>query len=466
MYKIGDILEVKVEKIAFGGEGLAHVDGMVVFVPMSCIGDILKVKVISAKKSYMRALITEIISPSKDRIKSDKISFKDYSGCDFAMLKYEKQLEYKTMMLKELFKFDISNVYEGILGADNDKNYRNKVAEPFFIDNGKINTGFFDRKSHNIFSTNEDILKSKVAIKITEKVLEKLNEEKFSVYSDKTGKGFLKHLIIRNNTKNEVMLAIVVNGKKEISKLNKILEKIYNENSEIVSVYISVKNKKNNVILGDENIHLFGLKVLNEEIFGINFEIYLDSFFQINIEQVKKLYTKAISYIDNSDKMGIDAFSGTGTIAMLIANKLKKVYAIESVKSAVQAAKNTAKNNGIDNIKFICSKVEDKIENIVKYEDIEYIVFDPPRKGIELSVLNQIAKNDIRKIIYISCEPSTFARDYEILKNELSLEPFIQLRSDINVSLGGVVISSDLGNFDGNIESKVSSMLETLDTVI
>ncbi|WP_156286158.1 23S rRNA (uracil(1939)-C(5))-methyltransferase RlmD [Oceanivirga salmonicida] len=418
MYKIGEILEVEIKKIAFGGEGLGHLDGMVIFVPMSCIGDTVKVKVISVKKTYIRALITEIIQASKDRIISNKISFKEHSGCDFAMLKYEKQLEYKTMMLKELFKFDITNIYDGIIGADNDKNYRNKVAEPFFIENGKINTGFYDRKSHDIFSAKEDILKSEISIRITEKVLEKLNEEKFSVYSDKNSKGFLKHLIIRNNTKNEVMLAIVVNGKKEINKLNKILEKLYNENSEIVSVYVSVKNKKNNVILGDENIHLFGSKILNEEVFGINFEIYLDSFFQINIEQVKKLYTKAISYIDDSDKMAIDAFSGTGTIAMLIGNKLKKVYAIESVKSAVQAAKNTAKNNGINNIKFICSKVEDKIENIVKYENIEYIVFDPPRKGIEQSVLNQVAKNEIKKIIYISCEPSTFARDFEILKEK------------------------------------------------
>ncbi len=414
--KIGDIIDIEIEKIVFGGEGIGYIDGMVVFVPMSCIGDKLKVKVISKKKSYLRALIEKIIVPSNDRKEIDKITFKDFCGCDFAMLKYEKQLEYKTKMLKELFKEDISNVYDGIIESKNYTNYRNKVAEPFFLENGKINTGFYERKSHSIFSANEDILKSKIAIKITKKIMKKLNENNFTVYNEKTKKGFLKHLIIRNNIKNEVMLGIVVNNKNELKKLEKNLVEIFNENDEIVSTYISVKHKNDNVILGNENIHVIGEKVLKEELFGINFEIYLDSFFQINIEQVKKLYLKAISYIENSDKMGIDAFSGTGTIAMLIANKLKKVYAIESVNSAVIAAKKTAKDNKIKNIKFICSKVEDKIKKIVKYEDIGYIVFDPPRKGIDREVLLEVSKNNIEKIIYISCEPSTFVRDYEILK--------------------------------------------------
>lgn len=421
MVKVNDILEVEIKKVVYKGEGIAYVDDFVIFVPLSCISDILKVKVISAKKTYARAIILEIIKPSKDRVETNKISFRDFNGCDFAMLKYEKQLEYKENMVKELFQkmcnIDISDIFKGIIPATQIENYRNKISEPFFIDEtNKINTGFFERKSHVVFSADEDILKSKIAIKITEKVLKKLNEKKFTVYDENTNKGFLKHLIIRNNSKNDVMLAIVVYKKKEIEKLINILKKLYEENDEIKSVYISVKNNINNVIIGDENIHIIGDKIINENLSGINFKIYLDSFFQINIEQVQKLYETALSYISDKKEVAIDAFSGTGTISMLMSNKFSKIYAIESTKSAVIAAKKTAKENNINNIKFIASKVEDKISNIVKYENVSHIVFDPPRKGIDKIVLEEVASKSIQNIIYISCEPSTFARDLNILR--------------------------------------------------
>ncbi|VWL85436.1 23S rRNA (uracil(1939)-C(5))-methyltransferase RlmD [Oceanivirga miroungae] len=419
MIKVNDILEVKIEKVVYGGEGMAYIDDFVIFVPLSCVGDLLKVKVISTKKTYARAIILEILKASDDRVEGDKISFKDFNGCDFAMLKYEKQLEYKKNMLKELFsKMSNENIENiEIIGASKTTNYRNKVAEPFFIDEfAKINTGFFERKSHNVFSNEKDILKSSIGIKITKKVLDKLNEKKFTVYDEKTNAGFLKHLIIRNNSNDDVMLAIVVYKKSMIDKLSSVLKSLYEENKEIKSVYISVKNSINNVILGDENIHIIGDKILHENLSGINFKIYLDSFFQVNLEQVNKLYDIALGYIDDKKEMAIDAFSGTGTISMLMSNKFSKVYAIEYTKSAVVAAKKTAKENNIENIKFIASKVEDKIENIVKYENISHIVFDPPRKGIDKTVLDSVAKNNIKNIVYISCEPSTYTRDLNILK--------------------------------------------------
>lgn len=420
MLKIGEIIKVKIEKIAFGGEGIAYHNELVIFVPMSCIGDVLEVRIISLKKTYARALIEKILIPSNDRISLDKISFEDYSGCDFAMLKYDKQLEYKSLMLLDMFEKiigeNLKNRYLGIEGANNITNYRNKVAEPFFYNNGSIDTGFYEKKSHKVFSAKEDILKSKIAIDITKIVLNKFNEYGFSIFNEKTNKGFLKHLVIRNNNKNEVMLIIVCYKKSEIAKLKNALEEVIKESSNIISCYISIKNKIDNVILGDEYIHISGKQYIEEKIFNLNFKIYPDSFFQVNIEQVNKLYSKALAYIKTDNEMIIDAFSGTGTIAMLMSKNAKKVYAIESVKSAILSGRKVAKENGIKNINFICAKVEDKIKNIVSNEDIRYIVLDPPRKGVEKSALIEIAKNNIDNIIYISCEPSTFARDYNILK--------------------------------------------------
>ena len=335
--KIGKKFEIKIEKIIFGGEGLGHIDGFTVFVPMSVPGDILEVEIISLKKTYARALITKIITPSADRIDDlSKISFEDFDGCDFAMLKYEKQLHYKNLMLKEVLthigKLDLTNTtIEKIIGCDTLVNYRNKTAEPLVKKNGKITTGFYSKKSHNVFTAKENLLRSQVSEKIINAFLLEINsyqgtKKEFKVYNEINNSGFLKHIIIRNNEKNEVLLTIVINKKSQIKELKKVLEKLYNENDEIISVYISIKNEQNNVILGEENQLLFGNEYLEEEINGINFKIYPDSFFQINKKQAIKLYNKGIEYLGESKKNTIiDAFSGTGTIAMILSKSVNKV---------------------------------------------------------------------------------------------------------------------------------------------
>lgn len=417
MLKIGDIIEVLIEKVVFGGEGLAYYNNMAIFVPMSAIGDKLNVRIISVKKTYARGLIEKIIEKSSDRA-NDIISFEDGNGCDFSMLKYEKQIEYKDNMLKEMFfhmcKEDISGIYEGINKAENPYHYRNKVAKPFFKKDGKILVGFYKRKSHEKFES-DDILQSEISKKIEKKVLEKLNESDLTIYSENTKQGFLKHLILRNNQNDDLMLAIVVNKKSRLNKLKKILEDLYNENENIKSVYVSIKNKEDNIILGEENIHLFGAEYISENIFDIDFKIYLDSFFQINIEQVKKLYNKAISNIDSSN-VCIDAYSGTGTIAMILSKKSKKVHAIELIKSASDSGLKTAEENEIKNIIFHNDKVENRINKILKKEKIDFIVFDPPRKGLDTLTIKNVCDSNISKIIYISCEPSRFARDYNLFK--------------------------------------------------
>lgn len=419
MYRVGQKIHVKIEKIVFGGEGLSYINGFVIFVPMSAVGDELIVEIISVKKTYARALIKQIIVASPDRVDSNKITFEDYNGCDFGMLKYEKQLEYKDKMLKEMMqsisKIDISEIYDNIIGSEQINNYRNKIAEPFFKQNNVIKTGFYERKSHKVFSSNEDILKSKIAVKFTNIICDLLNESDFTVYNDVKKTGFLKHLIIRNNTKDELMIGIVVTKKTRISKLKKILIYLYETYEEVKSVYISIKNIENNVILGDENILVAGSEYISENIFELNFKIHLDSFFQINISQVKKLYSKAIEYLGNSANCIIDAFSGTGTIGMLLSKSTKKVICIESVENASIAASITAKENNIQNVEFITGKVENTIDKVISKEKVTHIVFDPPRKGVDIKALKSVVKNKINKIVYISCEPSTFARDLNYL---------------------------------------------------
>ena len=434
-YEVGQKLEIEIEKIVFGGEGLGRVDGFAVFVPMSVPGDKLEIDIISVKKSYARGLITRIIEPSKDRIEDlSKVSFEDFDGCDFGMLKYEKQLEYKDKMFEEVLTkisgIDLENVQVGkIIGSDEKVNYRNKTAEPFFKKDGIIQTGFYSRKSHNVFLAKESLLKSEIAKIIIDKFLQKVNsfsgtKKEFKVFNEINNTGFLKQIMVRNNEKNEVMIIVIVNKNSQYNQLSKVLEEMYDENECIKSVYISVKTEQNNVILG-KNIHLFGSQYLEEEMEELKFKIYPNSFFQINKKQALKLYDTAIEFLNeeknnkNNDKIYektvIDAFSGTGTIAMMLSKNIKKVIGIESVESSTLAAKLTSYENSIQNVEFVNGKVEKELPKILKRENIGAIVFDPPRRGIEEIALKSVIKNKIEKIVYISCNPATFARDVKIL---------------------------------------------------
>ena len=434
-YEVGQKLEIEIEKIVFGGEGLGRVDGFTVFVPMSMPGDKLEINIISVKKSYARGLITRIIEPSKDRIEDlSKVSFEDFDGCDFGMLKYEKQLEYKDKMLEEVLTkisgIDLENVQVGkIIGSDEKVNYRNKTAEPFFKKDGIIQTGFYSRKSHNVFLAKENLLKSEIAKMIIDKFLQKINsfsgtKKEFKVFNEINNTGFLKQIMVRNNEKNEVMIIVIVNKNSQYNQLSKVLEEMYDENECIKSVYISVKTEQNNVILG-KNIHLFGSQYLEEEMEGLKFKIYPNSFFQINKKQALKLYDTAIEFLNEEknnknngkiyEKTVIDAFSGTGTIAMMLSKNIKKVIGIESVESSTLAAKLTSYENSIQNVEFVNGKVEKELPKILKRENIGAIVFDPPRRGIEEIALKSVIKNKIEKIVYISCNPATFARDVKIL---------------------------------------------------
>ena len=434
-YEVGQKLEIEIEKIVFGGEGLGRIDGFTVFVPMSVPGDKLEIDIISVKKSYARGLITRIIEPSKDRIEDlSKVSFEDFDGCDFGMLKYEKQLEYKDKMLEEVLTkisgIDLENVQVGkIIGSDEKVNYRNKTAEPFFKKDGIIQTGFYSRKSHNVFLAKESLLKSEIAKMIIDKFLQKVNsfsgtKKEFKVFNEINNTGFLKQIMVRNNEKNEVMIIVIVNKNSQYNQLSKVLEEMYDENECIKSVYISVKTEQNNVILG-KNIHLFGSQYLEEEMEGLKFKIYPNSFFQINKKQALKLYDTAIEFLNEEknnknngkiyEKTVIDAFSGTGTIAMMLSKNIRKVIGIESVESSTLAAKLTSYENSIQNVEFVNGKVEKELPKILKRENIGAIVFDPPRRGIEEIALKSVIKNKIEKIIYISCNPATFARDVKIL---------------------------------------------------
>ncbi|WP_297407536.1 23S rRNA (uracil(1939)-C(5))-methyltransferase RlmD [uncultured Cetobacterium sp.] len=416
------IIELKIEKIVYGGEGLGYFNDFAVFVPMSVPGDILNVEIISLKKTYGRALIKEILTPGEERVKENRITFEDFQGCDFGMLNYESQLKYKKEMVEDVIKRIGKNttvVTEDTLESPIKKNYRNKVIEPFSYDKGEIITGFFKRKSHDVFQVEDNILNSLLGNKVIKELKVLLNRDRVSVYDESTHKGILRHVMVRTNTFNEAMVVLIINSDKVKENIEKILLELKENIKEIKSIYVSLNNKRTNVAMGNKNVLLAGDKTLKEEINEIHFNISPNSFFQINVPQTKRLYDLAISMFGNiENKNIIDAYAGTGTIGMILSKKAKKVYSVEIVESAVKDGKNTAKENGIKNVEFICGDVNKELEILTKDEKIDSIILDPPRKGIDEESLLSISKMDIKEIIYISCNPSTFARDIEILARE------------------------------------------------
>ena len=424
MLKIKDIITIKIEKIVFGGEGLGYFNDFAVFVPMSVPGDTVEIEIISSKKTYARGLIRKIINPSSERIENtSKISFEDFYGCDFAMLKYENQLKYKKIMVEDVMKrlAGLDNFpIEDVVPSDNIYHYRNKIIEPFSFYDNKIITGFFKRKSHDIFEVEENILNSVLGNKIIKSLKELLNEYKISVYDEINHKGLLRNVMIRTNSNNEAMLVLIINSNKVNEKIKDILLKFKDKFSEIKSIYISLNSKKVNTVIGEKNILIYGAKTIKENINGIDFHISPTSFFQINIEQTKKLYNIALElFSDIENKYIVDAYSGTGTIAMIMSKKAKKVYSIEIVKSASEDGEKTALENGINNIEFINGAVEDKLDFLIKNsKKIDTIIFDPPRKGLDSSIIDKVSDLNLQEIVYISCNPSTLARDIKLFKDK------------------------------------------------
>lgn len=424
--KKGDIVELTIDKLVYGGEGLGYVNDFAMFVPMSVPGDRVRVRVISLKKSYGRGLIEEILSPSPERVESDKITFEEFHGCDFAMMNYDAQLKYKREMVEDVMrrigKSDIE--VPAVVGADRgaDLHYRNKIIEPFAFAEGKVITGFFKRKSHEVFEVEENFLNSELGNRIIDKLKEILNTlpKKISVYDEVAHKGVLRHIMIRTNSKDEAMAVLIVNAKADNPLLLDVLKRLSESMPEIKSVYISVNRERTNFALGRENVHISGAKTIKENLFGIEFNISPTSFFQINIEQTKKLYQIALDFSSGiENKSVVDAYSGTGTIAMILSKRAREVYAIEIVRSATEDGIKTAAENGIKNIQFINGGVEVKLQELLKRKvKIDSIFLDPPRKGVDEESLVNIAETGIGEIVYISCNPSTLARDAEILSRK------------------------------------------------
>lgn len=398
------------------GKGVTYINNKIAFVEGALPGEECEVDITNEAKSYLFAKVVNIVKKAPTRIDSDCKYYPTCGGCDMRHMTYDLEKEIKYNKVKNTFEHlaKINITPEPIIGADDIYNYRNKVIIPFGQENNEIIAGMYKKKSHDIINIEDCLIEPESLTSITKIVKTYLKENNISIYDETTHQGIFRALMFRKTKHNDIMLIFIV---KTFIDLVPLCQKILLEQP-IKSFYLNVNEKKTNVFLGDKDIHIFGDDYIYEEILNKKFRVSPKTFLQINNAQTEKLYQKAIELLEPSkEDVIIDAYCGMGSITLNVAPYVKKVYGIEVVKEAIIDANINKELNNISNAEFICGKCEDEIASILQKHKIDAMIVDPPRKGCDENFLNFIKKTKIKKIVYISCNVSTQARDVTYLKD-------------------------------------------------
>ncbi len=428
MLKKSDILEVTIESDSGNGRGVCHIDGLAVFVNGTTRGDEVKIRIINVKSSYAVAELLSVIKPSKDRNDDYCKSAKMCGGCDLAHVKYNRQLEIKKehvlSCLTRIGKLSLDDTQcFDTIGMDNPYEYRNKMVFPIGYDKKKhITGGFYKKASHDIVELKSCSQGPKVASKYLNATLQYMKENGVLPYDEKTHKGLIRRVFVRlGHISKEAMVVISANGN-SIPNQERLVEKLLSIDGEysLNSIILNVNKQKNNLVLGNENITLYGREYILDTLCDITYKISPNSFYQINPVQTEILYKRAMEFAQlTGNETVIDLYCGIGTISLMAAKYAGSVIGVEIVEQAIKDAKNNAKENGILNAEFIAGSAETialSLADSGKKADVVFI--DPPRKGSDEITLDSIAKMSPEKIVYVSCNPSTLARDLAYLKGK------------------------------------------------
>ena len=427
-----DIVTVEITDIGVSGEGIGHVDGYTLFIKDAVIGDVVEAKVMKAKKNYGYARLMKVITPSEYRVEPKCAFARRCGGCQIQEMSYDRQLVFKDQKIRGnleriggFTKDQIDTVMQPVVGMEHPFGYRNKAQFPFGTDKeGNPITGFYAGRTHDIIANTDCALGVEQNKEILEIILQYMRGNKIKSYDEKTGKGLIRHALIRYGFKTkEIMVCLVVNGKK-LPKAERLIEKLIQIEG-MTSITISSNTRRDNVIMGDSYEILWGQGYITDYIGNVKYQISPLSFYQVNPVQTEKLYGLALEYADlKGDETVWDLYCGIGTISLFLAQKAKQVYGVEIVPQAIDDAKENAKINAIDNAEFFVGKAEEVLpEYYAEYErehngetaHADVIVVDPPRKGCDETLLETIVKMQPEKVVYVSCDSATLARDLKYL---------------------------------------------------
>ena len=420
-FRKNDLVTLEIEDCGIDGEGIGKADGFTVFVKDAVIGDTVTAKIIKAKKNYGYGRLMEVLKPSPYRVEPKCEFARQCGGCQLQALSYEQQLVFKTNKVKghlERIGGFTDIPMEPIIGMDELFHYRNKAQFPVGRNKeGKIVTGFYAGRTHNIIENRDCALGVAENKEVLDRVIAHMEKYGIEPYNEATGKGLVRHVLIRYGyfTK-EVMVCLILNGNK-IPK-EELLVKSLCEIPGMTSITINVNKKHSNVILGEEIRLLWGQEYITDRIGDISYQISPLSFYQVNPMQTQKLYAKALEYADlHGEETVWDLYCGIGTISLFLAQKAKFVRGVEIVPAAIENAKENAKLNGLENTEFFVGKAEEVLPREYKKNGVyaDVIVVDPPRKGCDETLLETMVEMNPDRIVYVSCDSATLARDLKYL---------------------------------------------------
>ena len=420
-FRKNDLVTLEIEDCGIDGEGIGKADGFTVFVKDAVIGDTVTAKIIKAKKNYGYGRLMEVLKPSPYRVEPKCEFARQCGGCQLQALSYDQQLIFKTNKVKghlERIGGFTDIPMEPIIGMDELFHYRNKAQFPVGRNKeGKIVTGFYAGRTHNIIENRDCALGVAENKEVLDRVIAHMEKYGIEPYNEATGKGLVRHVLIRYGyfTK-EVMVCLILNGNK-IPKEEQLVKSLC-EIPGMTSITINVNKKHSNVILGEEIRLLWGQEYITDRIGDISYQISPLSFYQVNPMQTQKLYAKALEYADLHGQETVwDLYCGIGTISLFLAQKAKFVRGVEIVPAAIENAKENAKLNGLENTEFFVGKAEEVLPREYKKNGVyaDVIVVDPPRKGCDETLLETMIEMNPERIVYVSCDSATLARDLKYL---------------------------------------------------
>ncbi len=448
-----DIFNIRIEDMTDEGLGIGHVDGMAVFVKDTAPGDVAEIRIVKVKRSYAFGRLEKLIEASADRVEPSCPVARQCGGCTLQHISYEKELELKSdrvaNCLKRIGGIDSPEQYlEGVYGMDEPERYRNKMQFPvsrrdrpevYGSEKGSMSVfscksrtvlGFYAGRTHSLIPIKDCIIGHRVNKYIIDAVIRWADNYKISVYDEKTGEGLLRHVLTRVGFKTgQLMVCIVVSNKKvpytdklvaELSRqVDRYKAECSDESFRLRSVVMNINKERTNKILGNETILLNGQDYITDYIGDIKFHISAQSFYQVNPWQTSRLYGKVMEYAGLTGKETVwDMYCGIGTISLFLSKAARKVYGVEIVPQAVSDARDNAALNDIENVEFFVGKAEDVVTNwheVSGKGHIDVVVVDPPRKGCDEKLLDTIIDMKPDRMIYVSCDPATLARDLKYL---------------------------------------------------
>lgn len=404
------------------GMGVVKIDGFPVFVKNMLIHEKGNIKIIKVLKNYAVGRLIDIIEKSDDRVESRCPLFKQCGGCHLQHLSFSEQQRFKTKRVKDvLTRIGHCDVeVNECLMMEEPWFYRNKVQVPVGKVNGEIVTGFYKQHSNDIIPMDLCYIQNEESNKVVNRIRELMKEYHIEPYDKIKHTGNIKHILTKQGYYTKEMMVVLISNNKKIPHIFKIVNRLKKEFPNIRTIIQNINPRNDNVILGEKEVVLFGEGYIEDTLLGLNYRISLKSFYQINPVQVEKLYSKAIEFASfNKNDVIIDAYCGIGTIALSCASQVKKVYGVEVVEEAILDAKNNAMRNHIDNVEFYAQDAgEFMVDFAKKGIHIDVVMVDPPRKGCSEVFLNQLVTLSPSKIVYISCDVSTQARDIDYLQKE------------------------------------------------